>query len=236
MTMAPKPDHSQNSSRFWLRVVNTDFARDVMPGMIVLDAGAGTQPYRDLFAHAIYESADFEAVAKAYAPSTYVCDLGAIPVEDGRFDRVILNQVLEHLPEPGSVLAELRRVLKPGGRMICTCPLFYEEHEQPYDFYRYTQFGLRHLFETAGFVVEDLFWMEGYFGTVGYQFSLMRRALPKHAPVGLSMAQRMLAWPLVLGLRALSGPLARLFWALDRRAKVTAAGLPKNYVVIARVP
>jgi SAM-dependent methyltransferase len=233
--MAGKPGAGQNSSRFWLREVNAAFARGVSPGMRVLDAGAGTQPYRDLFAHAQYESADFEAVDKAYAPSTYVCDLRAIPVEDARFDRVVLNQVLEHLPDPGAVLAELRRVLKADGKIICTCPLFYEEHEQPYDFYRYTQFGLRHLFEGAGFRIEELSWMEGYFGTLGYQFSMMRRALPKRPPAGLSRRQRLLGWPVVRLLRAASGPLSRLFWALDRQVRFTAAGMPKNYVVIAGV-
>lgn len=49
--------------------------------------------------------------------------------------------------------------------MIYSAPLFYEEHETPYDFYRYTQFGVRHLMETTGFVIERLDWLEGYFGS-----------------------------------------------------------------------
>jgi SAM-dependent methyltransferase len=106
----------------------------------VLDAGAGDSPYRERFAHVQYESADFERVpGKRYAASDYVCDLAAIPVEDHRYDLVLLSQVLEHLPEPGAVLAELRRVLKPGGTIWASAPLFYEEHEVPYDFFRYTQ-------------------------------------------------------------------------------------------------
>lgn len=109
-------------------------------GALVLDAGAGTAPYAELFSHARYESADFEKLEKEYA-STYVCDLGAIPVEDARYDAVVFNQVMEHLPEPARVLAELGRVIKPGGRMIYTGPFFYEEHEGPYDFYRYTRSG-----------------------------------------------------------------------------------------------
>lgn len=167
-----------NSSRYRLWQENAAFAASVPNDALVLDAGAGDVPYKSLFQHARYESADFQKVDKPYATSTYVCDLASIPIEDCRFDYIVFNQVMEHLPEPGRVLAELHRVLKVGGKMIYTGPLFYEEHEQPYDFYRYTQFGLRHLFESADFSIERLDWLEGYFGTVGYQLNSMYRYLP----------------------------------------------------------
>ena len=147
-----------------------------------LDAGAGRAPYRGLFAHARYETADFLAVkGKKYVAPDYVCDLVEIPVEDARFDHVLLTQVLEHIPEPARVVAELHRVLKPGGTLWLTAPLFYAEHERPYDFFRYTQFGLRHLLESAGFEVLELDWMEGYLGTLSYQARLMSKALPSSA-------------------------------------------------------
>ena len=168
-----------NSSRERLWQENAAFAATISAGALVLDAGAGTSPYKSLFAHARYESADFEQVNKAYAHQTYACDLSAIPVEDSRFDAVIFNQVMEHLPEPRAVLCEFRRTLKPGGRLIYSGPLFYEEHEVPYDFYRYTQFGVRYLFTQAGFEIERLDWLEGYFGTLGYQWRTASRALPK---------------------------------------------------------
>src|SRR5215210_9514252 len=133
-----------NSSRAYLPRFLARAAESVEPGQLVLDAGAGRAQYRGLFAHARYETADFLAVkGKKYAQPDYVCDLAAIPVEDARFDHVLLTQVLEHIPEPRLVLAELHRVLKPGGTLWLTAPLFYAEHERPYDFYRYTQFGLR---------------------------------------------------------------------------------------------
>ncbi len=229
-----RPSYTQNSSRYYLRKANEEFASDVTSDMVVLDAGAGSQPYRDLFDHAHYESADFEAVDKSYAPSTYICDLASIPVEDGRFDRVVFNQVLEHIPEPSIVLSELRRVMKGDAKIICTCPLFYEEHEIPYDFYRYTQFGLKHLFQEAGFEIETIDWMEGYFGTLGYQFSSMSRCLPDKAPKGLSKREKYTLWPLVKLLKWSSQRFAQVFWKLDKSVKYTRKGYPKNYVVIAR--
>jgi 2-polyprenyl-3-methyl-5-hydroxy-6-metoxy-1,4-benzoquinol methylase len=105
----------RNSSRTWLYRANQKFAATVSVGSRVLDAGAGDQKYRHLFAHCDYESADIQLVKKLYAKSTYVCDLAAIPVEEGRFDTIIFDQVMEHLPQPALILDELGRVLKPRG-------------------------------------------------------------------------------------------------------------------------
>jgi SAM-dependent methyltransferase len=221
-----------NSSRYRLWQENAAFAAAVPEGALVLDAGAGDAPYKSLVQHARYESADFEKVDKPYASSTYVCDLQSIPVEDGRFDFILFNQVMEHLPEPKLVLAELHRVLKPGGRMIYTGPLFYEEHEQPYDFYRYTQFGVQHLFRSAGFTVERLDWLEGYFGTVAYQLHCMWRYLP-HRPrdLGRGLAGYALA-PLMLFLKVVFAACSICFHRLETHVKYSAKGYPKNYVAL----
>ncbi len=207
--------------------------------MLVLDAGAGHSPYRPLFRHARYESADFAQLDTPYAAIDYVCDLTDIPVEDGRFDRVICNQVLEHLPEPGRALAELNRVLKPGGRILLSAPLFFEEHQRPYDFYRYTQFALRRLFSDAGFEVRRLEWLEGYFGTVSYQFHQMQRFLPADVAAVRALApgwRVVYAAPVILTTRRLARWLQRFYARADIAWKTTAAGMPKNYVVVARKP
>ncbi|RVT90189.1 class I SAM-dependent methyltransferase [Sphingomonas crocodyli] len=213
---------------------NENFATTISPGSLVLDAGAGDQPYRHCFSHCTYEAADFEKVDKPYAKSTYVCDLSSIPVADARFDAIVFNQVMEHLSDPLTVLKELRRVLKPGGRMICTAPLFYEEHEVPYDFYRYTQFGWRHLLAKAGFEIEKIGWMEGYLGTVAYQLQTAARYLPIRprdiAPGGLGYV----ALPAVALTKFASHLCARLFYRLDEKHRYTAKGFPKNYVLTVR--
>jgi SAM-dependent methyltransferase len=223
-----------NSSRIRLHQENALFAATIPSGALVLDAGAGSAPYKQLFAHARYESADFELVDKPYAKSTYVCNLEKIPVEDGRFDFVVLNQVLEHLPDPRLVLVELNRVLKPGGRMIYSGPFFYEEHEQPYDFYRYTQFGLRELFQKSGFEIEKLEWLEGYLGTVGYQLDNMARYLPSRpSDLGGGVVGFLLAPVMLLG-RLLAGLSSVAFQRLDLRIKFTRRGYPKNYLAVVR--
>ena len=206
-----------------------------VPGL-VLDAGAGDCRYEQSFSKHRYESADFCQVDKAYSDVTYVCDLRAIPVEDDRYDLVFCSQVLEHLPEPSEVLAELFRVLKPGGKLWLSAPLFFPEHEQPYDFYRYTQFGFSHLLKKSGFEVEELGWLEGYFGTLSFQFraaALHLPTLPKHYGGGL------IGWlcvPAVLVLKPLFLMLGAAFAHLDLRKIHDESGMCKNYRVVARKP
>jgi ubiquinone/menaquinone biosynthesis C-methylase UbiE len=195
-------------------------ADSVAPGSWILDAGAGDARYRALFDRHHYETADFGMVDKAYGELDYQCELASIPVEDARFDLVIFTQVMEHLEDPLSVLVELRRVLKPDGRIWATAPLFFEEHEQPYDFYRYTQFAWRSLGERAGLEVEELRWLEGYDGTLAYQLGFAARSLPNSQ----------------LPIRWLFGALAWYFYRRDVRGPDRARGLCKNYACIYRRP
>jgi SAM-dependent methyltransferase len=223
-----------NSSRARLRDEVASFASTIAPGALILDAGAGTSPYKTFFAHARYESADFEQVTKTYAPQSYTCDLSRIPVEDERFDAVIFNQVMEHLPDPLAVLRELRRVLKRDGRLFCSAPLFYEEHEQPYDFFRYTQFGFRHLFTQASLDIVRLDWLEGYYGTFGYQCATAADALPRRPRQYGGGLTGLMAGAMVTALRPGLRGLSRFMHRLEMRHKFTVRGYPKNYVVIAR--
>jgi len=225
-----------NSSRHRLTQEIENFASLVPSGALLLDAGAGEAPYKSFFQHARYESADFEKIAKRYEPSTYVCNLQTIPVDDCRFDFIIFNQVMEHLPEPLLELTELYRVLKPGGKMLYTGPFFYEEHEQPYDYYRYTQYGVQYLFVSSGFTVERIEWLEGYFGTVAYQLRCMSYYLPfKLKDIGPNPASYALV-PLMLILKIMFAASSILFHKLEMHIKYDASGYPKNYVATVTKP
>jgi SAM-dependent methyltransferase len=194
----------------------------------VLDAGAGEAPYRHLFDHLAYESADFLKVRKAYAPPTYVCDLAAIPVEDGRFDCIIATQVLAHVPDPASVLREFNRILRQGGEVWLSTPLFYEETEVPYDFFRYTQYGIRHLADQAGLTVAEIAWLEGYYGTLAYQLGMASHELrsPKSGESGVGASVLRVSFSTMA---ITFGLLARVFSRLDQRHKITSVGMCKNY-------
>ncbi len=120
------------------------------PSARVLDVGAGEAPYRELFAEQRYSTLD-----RADTPHSGEVDLhgsaDSIPADDGSFDAVLCTQVLEHVPQPLDALREFRRILRSGGVLIATVPFLWEEHEAPFDYYRYTRYGIEHLARGAGF-------------------------------------------------------------------------------------
>lgn len=225
-----------NSPRIWLDYELTAFAKSLPEGSSVLDAGAGDQRYKGKFLHCNYESADFEQIEKKYTPSTYVCDLANIPVADGRFDAVVLTQVMEHLPNPGCVLEELLRVARPGARLFCSAPMHYQEHEQPYDFYRFTQFGMRHLLSRSGWNVVKIRQLDGYLSAAAHQLAYMKQHLPHQRKDFGPGKHGTMAFGAALLCRPFLKRLASLLAQAGAHHRYQATGFPMNYLAIASKP
>jgi SAM-dependent methyltransferase len=184
----------------------------------VLDAGAGEGKYKPELAHTHYVGADLAVgdVQWEYGDLDVICDLARLPFRHNAFDAVVCTQVLEHVPEPLQVLRESFRVLKAGGRLFLSAPQSWHQHQKPYDYYRYTSFGLRYLLERAGFTVESIQNMGGYFWFLSFQLQNINYWL---FPRG--MKGRAWTWPL----RALFGLIFQLIlppilFYLDRLDRV----------------
>jgi SAM-dependent methyltransferase len=132
----------------------------------VLDAGAGRLAYRDLIApHAKhYVSADMVPERPELG---VVCDLAEAPFRDGAFDTVVCTEVLEHTTAPDRILAAFRRILADDGTLIVTVPHLMYLHGEPYDYYRFTKYGLGNLLERAGFIVTSMQPVGGLLGFFG---------------------------------------------------------------------
>lgn len=222
-----------NSSREYLDQFTKEAALSLPAGAKVLDAGAGKCLYKKHFRDHSYETADFCQIDKKYGEITYVCDLSEIPVPSQKYDLVLLTQVLEHLPEPEKVLIELNRVLQPGGELWLSTPLYYEEHEIPYDFYRYTQYGLQHLLHKTGYKVKRIEWLEGYYGTLAYQLAGAARSLPwKPKYYGGGLLGIVLSLGAVFS-KVNYGISSIILSRLDLHYKFTLSGHCKNYTIIA---
>lgn len=123
----------------------------------VVDIGCGRKPYRSWIDAERYLGIDLDTpTTRALAAADLLYDGKRLPLADASHDGALCSQVLEHVPEPDDFVAEIRRVLRPGGLLVLTVPFAWDEHEQPNDFARYSSFGLRVLLERNGFEVLEL--------------------------------------------------------------------------------
>lgn len=126
--------------------------RSLIPANLrkVLDYGCGGSPYRPLFGNCVYHRADLDGDGLDFK---YGSD-SRLPNSAGGYDFVLSTQVLEHVQDPMIYLHECHRVLKPNGQLLITTHGLFEEHGCPYDYWRWTTFGLQRIVESAGFKVE----------------------------------------------------------------------------------
>ena len=122
------------------------FAESLPHGAMVLDYGGGEADYFPYFAKcgAQYRNAEIY-------PGQLVdilCREGEpLPIDDATYDAAISIHVLEHTPDPRPIVAELYRVLKPGGRLFVGLPFAWERHHEPRDFWRFGRNGVEALFK-----------------------------------------------------------------------------------------
>jgi SAM-dependent methyltransferase len=117
----------------------------------VIDAGCGRAPYRHLLKDSVkYTGIDVESYPEV---DLEVSPQGDWPIESESFDVVLSFQVLEHVVETEVYLAELCRVLRPGGMLILSVPFLYHVHGKP-DCRRWTEEGIRKLLEAYFEIVE----------------------------------------------------------------------------------
>jgi SAM-dependent methyltransferase len=202
--------------------------RDLAPSFTghVLDFGCGSKPYESLFTGVeSYIGVDMLDTGHPHRQSRVdvFYDGERLPFPDSAFDGIVSFEVLEHVFNPETVLGELRRVLKPGGMMLLTLPFAWDEHEIPFDFARYTCYGLRSLLERTGFEVVYQRKTCGYVLAIGQLICayLYQHVLPR-GRIGAKIAQLIFLFPL------------NVFFLLADRLLPRRDQLYCNNVVVAR--
>lgn len=125
----------------------------------VLDFGCGSKPYETLFTCVnSYIGVDVEVSGHDHKNSKvdFYYDGKTLPFPDNHFDAVVAFEVFEHIFSIDDVMVEIRRVLKPGGRLLVTIPFAMYEHEMPFDFARYTSSGIKYIYEKNKFSVLEI--------------------------------------------------------------------------------
>lgn len=140
----------------------------------MLDVGCGDKPYQALFASRVTEhvGVDYEEtfMDSAYAKASkadFIYSGDMLPFAAAEFDTVLCTQVLEHTPKPWALVAEMARVLKPGGTLILTAPFSFRVHSEPYDFYRFTRYGMASLAEANDLSVLTIQLRGGFWAVIG---------------------------------------------------------------------
>ena len=166
----------------------------------LLDLGCATKPWKPLFEPFIstYIGLDHLQSLHPLHQVDIVASVYHTGIQDNLVDTVLSTAVLEHLECPQDALNEMYRVLKPGGKAILTVPLFWHLHEQPRDFFRYTEFGLAHLCSQAGFEIVEIKPLAGFivtfFQELVYFLNRLRRNYLNLPVLGLQAIIQRLAY------------------------------------------
>ncbi len=142
-----------------------EVSAQIREGQIVLDAGAGEGRHRKCFTRGRYLALDvgYGDAAWDYSGLDLQGDLECIPLRDSSVDCILCMVVLEHTRNPRQVLREFARVLKKGGTLIMVIPFLWEEHQAPHDYFRFTRYGVRSVFEALPFRLDILTPIGGFF-------------------------------------------------------------------------
>lgn len=136
----------------------------------LLDIGCGSKPFAPIFAGQVSRYWGSDLAASRYLggerPDAFA-SAEAQPFKSGAFDTVLGLSMLTYLPEPGRMIDEAHRVLRPGGTLILEFTQMVPLHDEPWDFFRFTRFGAKYLLERSGFEVVEYVPIGGLWARVG---------------------------------------------------------------------
>lgn len=168
----------------------------------LLDIGCGSKPYAHLFTNVDkYVGMDIEVSGHDHSSSEIdvYYDGDNIPFEEQSFDTVVSFETFEHVFNLDDLLDEVHRVIKPDGKLMFSIPFCWPEHEQPYDFGRYTSFGIVAKLNSRGFDVEYMRKSGDFVAAVSQLWVEYFRSqfLPRYLPLRLAL-HLLLILPMIL--------------------------------------
>jgi SAM-dependent methyltransferase len=181
----------------------------------VYDLGCGEASYKDWF---LLHAEQYIGVDWSDSFHNIKADIVAnlnelLSIENAVADTVLSFSVMEHLSEPQLMLTEAHRILKPGGALILQVPWQWWIHEAPYDFYRYTPYGLRLLLERAGFTEIKVEPQAGFFTMITMKLNYFSRRFLR--------GPKIIRYP-ILGVLS-------IFWYLGQKAAPLLDKLDQNW-------
>lgn len=191
----------------------------------VLDVGAGMSPWRAWLGEgAAYQGLDVghatEFGMEGGRDDVIYYDGTTMPLADGSFDAALCIEVLEHAQDPQQLLAEIHRVLRPGGTLLLTVPWSARRHHLPHDYHRFTAERLARLFETAGFSGVFIAERGNDIGAIANKLIVLCLRLVRPRP----LLKLLWTWPLL----ALVAPVAGIFLLAAHVSIALGLGSPED--------
>jgi SAM-dependent methyltransferase len=142
----------------------------------VLDMGAGSSPYKSIVLSNVnvteYISVDWDNSHHNQDDINIFADLTKkLPIADHYADCIVSFSVLEHLPEPDYFISECSRILKNGGNLEFIIPFMWQVHEEPFDYFRFTKYGIEYLLNKNNFKDIKIIEIMGFWQTWGVMFN-----------------------------------------------------------------
>ena len=122
----------------------------------LLDVGCGNKPYLEIFDNRVASYVGCDVIQSNENVVDRICPANDLSFDNETFETVFSTQVMEHVADFHGMVAECFRVLKNNGYGIFTIPFCWELHEEPYDFFRFTKYGLKELFKKYNFEIVEI--------------------------------------------------------------------------------
>lgn len=205
--------------RLWLDTCLNAFSNE-MRG-VVLDLGGKRENKRGSFQPPEHEAQTwwYLNLDLSTHPNIFA-DVTKTPLKPESVDCILCTEVLEHLKNPQACVDEIHRLLRNDGLVFASAPFFYPVHADPYDFQRFTEDGLHHLFRE--FKSVEIHRMGGYFGVLG-----LLCELGISGEDGKTFASKFIRW----GLKWLSRWLCSLDLSLYDRENISRQKFTTGYFV-----
>lgn len=206
----------------------TAFAGTVSPQDRLLDLGCGSKPYAPLFSHVT----DYVGVEIEPGPKVdVVAPAWKLPFPDNSFDVLISTQVLEHVSKLPEAVAEIKRVVKPGGKIFISAPLTFIEHGTPYDYWRFTRYGFEYIFRECTIV--KIQGLNGFLNTI----CRLMNTFIQYIPIPHILLSPIFLWFNVWGVLADTAAKVALkllggIPIIREGYEKVYMGMPENYVVV----
>ena len=134
----------------------------------LLDLGCGTKPYWHNYSKICKRSIGLDVpYTKPEKSNIDIIGRGTrLPFKNNTFDAILTTEVMDDIPEPSEFINEIFNALTPNGILIMTTPFLVPLYDAPYEFYRFTCYGLKYLLEKSGFRVKKITPFAGLHGVL----------------------------------------------------------------------